>query len=148
MEKTISLASGGFAAGTYTILIWATDENGHTAKESVNVNVREADNTAPTITVHLPAAGSTFQWGDEALIDAIIEDDKALAEIHIKVTLGTMVTIHEETITEFDEENYHQVEESAIVPDDAPFGTYKVTITATDAEGNQAVKTLTFQVVE
>jgi uncharacterized membrane protein len=38
------------------------------------------------------------------------------------------------------------VQDTAAIPEDAPPGTYYVTITATDAAGNQSVEELTFQV--
>lgn len=146
IEKTISLGSENPAPGIYTVMVRATDEKGNTAEESVDITVREADTTAPTITLNSPEAGSSFKRGDEVMIDAIIEDDKQLAEIHVKVTLSNITTIHEETITEFDEDTYHRVENTTTIPGDAPTGTYIVTITATDAAGNQTIETLKFKV--
>lgn len=146
IEKTVSLSTGVPAPGTYIIMIRATDAAGNMAEESVSITAREVDTTAPTITVNSPNNGETFQREEEVYLDVIVEDDKELAEIHVKVTLGNIITIQDETITEFDEKNYHQVEGITTIPHDAPTGTYLVIITATDTAGNQTRKTLSFKV--
>lgn len=147
IEKTISLGSENPAPGTYVVMIQATDEKGNTTEESVSITVeQEGDTTPPTITVYDPEPGSSYPRGSDVYMDVVVEDDTELREIHVKVTLMGGIPVHEETITEFDEKDYHQVEGTASIPSDAPTGTYTVTVTATDAAGNQAVESHDFQV--
>lgn len=132
--------------GTYILTVEASDQDGHTKEQSVRIKILAPDTTEPTITIHSPEGGSTFQRGSVVELDALVEDDRKLAEIHIQVMMGGLASIHEETITEFDEDKRHQVQDSAAIPEDAATGTYYVIITATDAAGNIAEKTLNFQV--
>lgn len=134
------------APGTYTISIVAIDQEGNKREKSVRIRILAPDTNAPTITINSPAEGSTFRQGDEVNLDASVEDDRMLAKIHIVVMMGGVMPIHEESITEFDEDTRHQVQEVATIPDDAANGDYVVIITATDAAGNVAEETLHFQV--
>ena len=148
VEESLSLGDKTPAAGSYTILLRASDKAGNITEEKVNIKVLKADKQAPTISVHSPAAGSSYQPGDVVSVDATVEDDQQLAEVRVLVTLGTTIPVYENTITEFDSPTYHQVQDTAPIPADASRGTYYVTITATDAAGNSSEETLSFQVTE
>lgn len=134
------------APGTYTITIVAIDQEDNKREKSVRIRILAPDTNAPTITINSPAEGSTFKQGEEVNLDASVEDDRMLAKIHIVVMMGGVMPIHEESITEFDEDTRHQVQEVATIPEDAANGDYVVIITATDAAGNVAEETLNFQV--
>jgi uncharacterized membrane protein len=134
------------APGTYTITVVAIDQEGNKREKRVRIKVLGPDTSAPTITINSPSEGSNFKQGSEVNLDASVEDDRMLAKIHIVVMMGGVMPIHEESITEFDEDTRHQVQEVATIPDDAANGDYVVIITATDAAGNVSEETLNFQV--
>ncbi len=148
IDEAIGLGTENPAPGTYLIRVLAMDAAGNEAENKVSINLLEADETAPTITVNSPATGSTYVHGEEVKLDALVEDNQKLAEIRVTIMLENSLSMYDNTITEFDSDTRHQLLDTLSIPTDAPLGTYYVTITATDAAGNTTEEELTFQLVE
>lgn len=144
VEEPIYLGTDNTEAGTYVIRVRAVDVAGNTSEQKVNISILEADTSAPTISIHSPEAGSTYQHGDEVSLDAVVEDDRKLAKIRVTIMLENSVSMYDNTITDFDSDTRHQLLDTIAIPMDAPPGAYKVTVTASDAAGNTAVEERTF----
>lgn len=148
IEEEISLGADQTAGGSYRLIVKAKDLAGNTTEESVTISIEGADTAEPTIYLNSPEEGSSYARGSVVDLDLLVEDNHELSEIRLVVLYENRHSIHEDTITEFDEKNRHQEQKSMAIPADAQTGTYYITITATDAAGNEAEETYTFEVTK
>ncbi|MEM9884318.1 MAG: Ig-like domain-containing protein [Bacteroidota bacterium] len=69
------------AAGTHTLRVVATDDDGATAEETITITV-SAPNTPPTISFVNPVDGDSFMEGDDLLVEASANDpDGSIANV-------------------------------------------------------------------
>ncbi|MEM9848033.1 MAG: Ig-like domain-containing protein, partial [Bacteroidota bacterium] len=69
------------AAGTHTLRVVATDDDGATAEETITISV-SAPNTPPTISFVNPLDGDNFMDGDDLLVEATASDsDGSIANV-------------------------------------------------------------------
>lgn len=148
IEETVALGTGTVAAGNYTIMVRAVDEQGNFDEESVTITVAEADDEAPTITIVSPEAGTTFGLGSDVSIDADIAENMNLSSVNVMVVSGANTTIYDTTVTEFTDPTVLDFTDVVTIPADANVGTYTLSITAEDVAGNELVETRTFDVSE
>ena len=147
LSEEISLE--GFTAGSYTLIVRATDKGGNSHESTVQLSLLEPDTEAPVITIYSPEEGSAHALGSEVYIDVLVTDNQQLAEVRIEVSVsvaGSQQSVYDETHTEFEDPSRQAIQDTRTIPSDAPVGTYLVTITAIDTAGNEEVKESTFEV--
>ncbi|CAN0222168.1 unnamed protein product, partial [Phaeothamnion confervicola] len=104
------------------------------------------DETAPTITVASPSAG-TIGVSDAILaVNSTITDNEELASV--KVTIGNGDTeVYTETVTTFSNPMSFTYNKNITLPDDAPLGEHTLTILAKDKDGNEKTSTVALTVL-
>lgn len=92
--STEAAPSHTFAAGTYNVVLTATDADGRSGLSSVSVI---SGNTRPTVTVTAPVDGGFFQFGDQIKFDVTVTDPEdgsttsqtiSCDDVHVQNQLG------------------------------------------------------------
>ncbi|WP_426594786.1 ThuA domain-containing protein [Cellulomonas sp. McL0617] len=92
--STEASPSHSFAAGTYNVVLTATDPDGRSGLSSVSV---VSGNTRPTVTVTSPVDGGFFQFGDQINFDVTVTDPEdgsttshtiSCDDVHVQNLLG------------------------------------------------------------
>jgi len=104
---------------------------------SISCSKDEKDETPPVIAISSPTEGMVLNRGSEFNLRATITDNKQLKEINVGNALK---------ITTFNSPTSHEVNEIFIISADQVLGNIKLEITATDAAGNSAVKSVNLKI--
>lgn len=104
------------------------------------------DETAPSIAITSPTAG-TIGVSDAILaVNSTITDNTALASVEVTIGNGT-TELYSETVTTFSNPMSFTYNKNITLPDDAPIGEHTLTILATDEEGNEKTSTVTLTIL-
>lgn len=112
------------------------------------------DNTPPTISITLPTAGLEFYPTEPIPVQARVEDNTELDQVTIIVTgpnnlNNTFVRKDGTSGVNFEEDRIDNVNITIPVPANAAAGEYTITVSAVDAQGNEAVpRSITVMVLE
>lgn len=112
------------------------------------------DNTPPTISLTLPAAGSEFFPTDVIPVQARVEDETELEQVTINVTgpnnlNNNFVRVDGEGGVDFTNDRVDDVNITIPLPATAAAGEYTITVSAVDAQGNAATpRSITVTVLE
>ncbi len=104
------------------------------------------DETAPSIAITSPTAG-TIGVSDAILaVNSTITDNAALASVEVTIGNGT-TELYSETVTTFSNPMSFTYNKNITLPDDAPIGEHTLTILATDEEGNEKTSTVALTIL-
>ena len=71
-----------FSEGAHTITVTATDNTGHSSSASINITIKDADDTPPTVSITSPKTNSTYRSGDTVKLTAQASDsDSGVANV-------------------------------------------------------------------
>ena len=129
--ETLSLSN--MTVGSYKISLTATDSQGKTAEDSIEITVEKAANMPPEVTIVTPSDGAIFVEGDSILFtgSAIDPEDGPLADrslVWVSGIDGPLGPGH--TVTR----------------DDLSLGTHAITLSATDSHSMFSTKTITITI--
>lgn len=129
-----SLTSSNLSENSHTITATATDSEGAIASAQVNIQVIALNNTAPTVSILTPAAGSSFEEGATIEFtasasdaeDGVLDGSSVEWNSNLDGLIGTGSSFSNSTLST---------------------GNHSITVTVTDGEGAQASAQVNIQII-
>ncbi|MFT6336405.1 MAG: hypothetical protein ACI86M_001265 [Saprospiraceae bacterium] len=107
----------------------------------IGTSCGDDDSTSPVVSITAPAGGTIYSITDTISVSATITDETELRSVNIMSDLGL-----DQTITTLDSETSHELNVNLTFDPETTAGSYSITVTGTDAEGNTGVQDVAFDV--